>query len=135
MVDSPIPEVENRAKHETSLFKRYQRLKIVFGLTPKHIINFFKERIDYKLSKKFYPLLSTLEKLTNEHEVQPYPGKIIIYTAIYEFYKLEDVNLGWDKWVTGGIEIHDIPGTHRSILLRKDNAKLLAQKLSDCLDK
>ncbi len=134
MVDTPIPEVENRARHETSWYKRYRRLKIVFGLTPKHIINFFKERIDYKLSDKFFPLLSTLEKLTNEHEVKSYPGKITIYAAIYEFYKLEDTNLGWDEWVDE-IEIHEIPGTHRSMLLRPDNAKLLAQKLSDCLAK
>ncbi|MBV6623801.1 MAG: amino acid adenylation domain-containing protein [Rivularia sp. (in: Bacteria)] len=135
MVDTPIPEVENRAKRETSLNKRYRRLKIVFTLSPKHIFNFFKERIDYRLSKKFYPLLSTLEKLTDEHKVESYPGKITIYSAIYEFYKLEDPYLGWDKWVTGGIEIHEIPGTHRSMLLRPDNAKLLAQKLSSCLEK
>ena len=132
MVDTPIPEVENRARHETSLYKRYRRLKIVFGLSQKHIFNFFKERIDYKLSDKFFPLLSTLEKLTNEHEVKSYPGKITIYAAVYEFYKLEDANLGWDKWVDA-IEIHEIPGTHRSMLLRKDNAKLLAEKLRACL--
>ena len=135
MIDTPIPEVENRARNETSWYKRYQRLKIVFRLSAKDIFNFFKERIDYKLSDKFFPLLSTLEELTNEHEVKYYPGKITIYAAIYEFYKLEDANFGWDKWVTGGIEIHEIPGTHRSMLLREDNAKLLAKKISNCLNK
>ncbi|MEL7246312.1 MAG: phosphopantetheine-binding protein, partial [Cyanobacteria bacterium J06573_2] len=135
MLDSAIPEVENRARNKTSFYKRYRRLKTVFKLSWKDIINFFKERIDYKLSKKFYPLLSTLDTLINEHELKYYPGKITVFSALYEFYRIEDVNLGWDKWVSGGIEIHEIPGTHRSMLLRPDNAKLLAQKINACLSK
>ena len=135
MLDSAIPEVENQARTEASLYKRYRRLKAVFKLSWGNIINFFKERIDYKLSKKFYPLLSTLDTLINEYEVKHYAGKITVFSALYEFYRIEDINLGWDKWVSGGIEIHEIPGTHRSILLRPDNAKLLAQKVNDCLSK
>jgi len=135
MLDSAIPEVENRARNKTSLYKRYRRLKTVFQLPWKDIINFFKERIDYRLSKKFYPLLSTLDTLINEHEVKHYAGKITVFSALYEFYRIEDINLGWDKWVSGGIEIHEIPGTHRSMLLRPDNAKLLAQKVNACLSK
>lgn len=135
MLDTPTPEVENRADNGMFWYKRYQRLKIIFGLSWKDKISFVKERIEYRLGESFEPLMPTLEKFMNEYEVKSYPGKITIFSAVFEFYALEDANFGWDKWAAGGVKVHGIPGTHRSMLLKPDNAKLLAKKLSDCLIK
>ncbi len=132
MLDTPIPEVEDLAD-KTSWQKRYQRLKTVFKLPLRDIINFVKERIEYRISKKLYPLLSQLDKFTDAYELKPLPGKITIFSAVFEFYALEDPNFGWDKWAADGVEIYDIPGTHRSMLLKPDNAKLIAKQLADCL--
>ena len=135
LLDTAIPEVENLAD-KTSWQKRYQRLKKVFQLPPIDIINFFKERIEYRMSKKFDPLLSSLEKFTNAYdEIKQLPVKITIFAAIFEFYGLEDANLGWDKFAIGGVEVYEIPGTHRSMVLKADNAKLIAKQLRDCLRK
>ena len=135
LLDTAIPELENLAD-KTSRQKRYQRLKKVFQLPPIDIINFFKERIEYRMSKKFDPLLSSLEKFTNAYdEIKQLPVKITIFAAIFEFYGLEDANLGWDKFAIGGVEVYEIPGTHRSMVLKADNAKLIAKQLRDCLRK
>ncbi|MEA5593109.1 amino acid adenylation domain-containing protein [Rivularia sp. UHCC 0363] len=135
MIDTPTPEVENQANNAELWYKRYQRLKTVLGFSWKDKTSFFKERIDYKLSKSFEPLMPTLEKFMNEYEVKSYPGKITIFSAVLEFYGLEDINFGWDKWAAGGVEVHEIPGTHRSMLLKPENAELFANKLRGCLTK
>lgn len=132
LLDTPTPEVENRAEKARLLFKRCQRLKVVLGFSWKDKTSFFKERIEYKLSESFQPLMPTLDKFMDEYKVKPFPGKINIFVATFEFYGLEDANFGWDKWATE-VEIHQIPGTHRSMLLKPENAKLLAQQLSGCL--
>ncbi len=132
LLDTPTPEVENRAEEARLLFKRCQRLKVVLGFSWKDKTSFFKERIEYKLSESFQPLMPTLDKFMNEYEIKPLLGKINIFVAVYEFYGLEDANFGWDKWATE-VEIYKIPGTHRSMLLKPENAKLLAQQLSACL--
>ncbi len=132
LLDTPTPEVENRAEEARLLFKRCQRLKVVLGFSWKDKTSFFKERIEYKLSESFQPLMPTLDQFMNEYEIKPLPGKINIFVAIYEFYGLEDANFGWDKLATE-VEVYKIPGTHRSMLLKPENAQLLAQQLSACL--
>ncbi|MEO1433296.1 MAG: amino acid adenylation domain-containing protein, partial [Cyanobacteria bacterium J06633_8] len=134
MLDTPTPEVENRADDTTLLFQRFQRLKVLLGLSWQDKVSFFKERIEYKLSESFEPLMPTLTKFINEYNVEVLPIKVNIFAAIFEFYELEDANFGWDKW-TKEVEIHKIPGTHRSILLKPENAQLLANKITTCLAK
>ena len=132
MLDTPTPEIEQRAEEAKLLFKRYQRLKIILGFSWKDKTSFFKERVEFKLTESFQPLIPALKEFVNEYEVKPLPGKINIFVATFEFYRLEDANFGWDKWATE-VEVHKIPGTHRSMLLKPENAKLLANQLSVCL--
>ena len=132
MLDTPTPEVENRAEEARLLFKRYQRLKVVLGFSWKDKTSFFKERIDYRLNESLQPLMPTLSKFMNEYQVKPLPGKINLFIATFEFYGLEDANFGWDKWAYE-VDIYKIPGTHRSMLLKPENAQLLAKQLSTCL--
>ncbi|AFY59073.1 amino acid adenylation enzyme/thioester reductase family protein [Rivularia sp. PCC 7116] len=134
MLDTPTPEVENRAEEARLLFKRYQRLKAVLGFSWKDKTSFFKERVEYKLSESFKPLMPTLSKFMNEYKLKALPIKLNIFVAIFEFYGLEDANFGWDKWAKE-VETHKIPGTHRSMLLKPENAQLLANKISICLTK
>ncbi|MDY6900050.1 MAG: amino acid adenylation domain-containing protein [Cyanobacteriota bacterium] len=135
MLDTPTPEVENRAEEAKLWYKRYQRLKVVLGFSWKDKTSFFKERIEYKMTESFQPLIDNLKEFMGEYEVKPFPGKIHIFLAEYEFFSLEDANVGWDKWAAAGVEVYKIPGTHRSMLLSRDNAKMLARQLTSCLTK
>jgi thioesterase domain-containing protein len=42
---------------------------------------------------------------------RPYPGKMVLFKTKGLFV---DPNLGWDELVTGGVDIHEIPGKHRA---------------------
>ncbi|BAY86595.1 amino acid adenylation domain-containing protein [Calothrix parasitica NIES-267] len=134
MLDTPTPDIENKVEKGTSFYKFSQLLKRFFGLPWKEKINFLKERIEYRLDPSFKPLMLTLEKFMNEYDVKAYSGKITLFSAISECYGLEDVSFGWNKWVPE-VEVHKIPGTHRSILLKPENAKYFAKQLETCLEK
>ena len=136
LIDSPTPIIENKTDENDKLIsKRIQKWKLLLGLSWKDKISFIKERIEYRLSESFQPLMPILDKFMNAYKVKAYRGKITVFSAIFEFYALEDVNFGWDKWTNEGVEIYEIPGTHRSILLKPENAKILARQISHCLDK
>jgi len=46
-----------------------------------------------------------------------------------------DPTLGWDGLAAGGLEIHDIPGAHGSVLVEEPHVRFLVEKLKPCLDK
>ena len=46
------------------------------------------------MTQSFKPLIQNLAEFMNEYEVKPFPGKIHIFLAEYEFFCLEDANVG-----------------------------------------
>lgn len=42
--------------------------------------------------------------------------------------------LGWEKWAIDGVDIHDVPGGHAS-MIQEPNVRVLAQQLQICLDR
>ncbi len=46
----------------------------------------------------------------------------------------QDSTLGWSKLATGGVEVHQVPGNHLT-LLRKPHVQVLAKQLRECLEK
>ena len=67
----------------------------------------------------------------NSYTPQPYPGEAVLFRAIDEnhFSTLK----GWKDLAVGGLEIHDIPGEHLSIL-QEPNVQLLAKQMRACMD-
>jgi amino acid adenylation domain-containing protein len=56
-------------------------------------------------------------------------GKLRIFRVGRQpFWRIQSDNLGWGGRATGGIEVHEIPGSHES-LLREPNVHILAEKL------
>lgn len=66
---------------------------------------------------------------------QQYPGKLTLFRALHQRITVEsDLQLGWSKFVTGEIEIHDIPGDHATIF-DSPHVQVLAACLQACLQK
>jgi thioesterase domain-containing protein len=64
---------------------------------------------------------------------QAYPGRVTLFRAKEEGLELSrDPNADWSGLATGGVEIHEIPGNHLTIL-DKPNIELLARELTLCL--
>ncbi|PYO02030.1 MAG: hypothetical protein DMD91_05650 [Candidatus Rokuibacteriota bacterium] len=70
---------------------------------------------------------------------QPYSGKAILFragetpdeTSESSEAVIHPLN-GWGEWVRGGLEVHDVPGDHNTILSKR-NIRVLGEKLRVCL--
>lgn len=133
LIDTPTPELETRIENTSSLYKIYLRLKIVLGLSWSDKVRFLQERVQYRMGEAFKPLMPLIQQLVSEYVPQAYPGRLTIFSATHEFYAVHNPNLGWDKLAVGGVEVYEVPGSHRSILLSPRKAQIIAKQLSGCL--
>jgi len=66
---------------------------------------------------------------------RPYPGKVTLFRAKQRpAGKASDIFLGWDKVAGGGMEVHEVPGDHVS-LMREPQVGELADVLRRCLER
>ena len=64
-----------------------------------------------------------------------YPGKVTLFRASHRpLGGTSEFFLGWDRVAEGGMEVHEIPGDHVT-LLKEPGARLLAEALSRCLSR
>ncbi|MCU0533550.1 MAG: condensation domain-containing protein [Hydrococcus sp. Prado102] len=79
------------------------------------------------------------------YRAQVYPGRVTLmrasepasfkrpYLPTSEDWYNRDPQQGWGGIISGGLEIHDVPGDHYSIF-HEPHVQVLAQKLKTCLD-
>ncbi|WP_071191495.1 non-ribosomal peptide synthetase [Trichormus sp. NMC-1] len=63
-----------------------------------------------------------------------YAGKVTFFRAVDQSQEYADYLQRWEEIAAGGLEIHDIPGNHDSIMA-EPHVSVLAQKLRDCLNR
>jgi thioesterase domain-containing protein/acyl carrier protein len=64
---------------------------------------------------------------------QVYPGRLTLLRASQKAVGAEDdPQMGWGKLTAGGMEIHEIPGSHTQIM-EEPKVRLVAEKLTACL--
>ena len=117
-------------------------------------IQSFNDKLNHSLHEigcKFYlgigrPLPNNLQDFTFQQEnnqasrnyvLQVYPGRVTLFRSreqIIEVSSYRDPQLGWGELATGGLECHEVPGTHLG-MLQEPHVQVLAEKLKDCLDK
>ncbi len=77
---------------------------------------------------------SNVQAMLN-YSLQTYSGKITLLKAIDQPSSIySNPYFGWDKYVIGGVEVHEIPGDHFS-MMATPNVMVLAEKLNYCLGK
>jgi amino acid adenylation domain-containing protein len=64
---------------------------------------------------------------------KPYSGRVVLFRPREKALRGSDDPLGgWGSLALGGVEVHEIPGDHGSIV-DEPNARLLARRLKECL--
>jgi amino acid adenylation domain-containing protein len=72
-------------------------------------------------------------KTLREYVPQSYPGHVTLFRASRRNRGSDnDPDLGWSKLAAGGVEIHEIPGYHGSIMM-EPRVRILAEQLQTCL--
>lgn len=68
------------------------------------------------------------------YKLVPFNEKIHLFRATDNIYFVEDFKyLGWQKYAMKGVEVHDVPGDHKTMLLAPYD-KQFARKLQEVLD-
>ena len=62
-----------------------------------------------------------------------YEGRVTIFRATDRGVQLIDPDLGWRELCGEGVEVHEVPGGHSSILLEDVHLQALGAKLRECL--
>jgi thioesterase domain-containing protein len=68
-----------------------------------------------------------------------YAGRLTILWAAERWKRLgtdrllRGPQLGWGRLCGDGVEVHEVPGDHASMLEDEANIQVVAEKLSDCL--
>lgn len=64
----------------------------------------------------------------------PFEGKVVLFRGTRIPIKLlADRYNGWDRLARGGVEVHEVPGGHQT-MLDEPNVRVLADKLQACID-
>ncbi len=139
--------------HRDSLraFGAKERIDYVLGKLTKaklhyrrKIVNKYKQLVrQYYLKTKgvgsipgsYIQLEDQIWKAGQKYRPQAYPEKMTLFRASVQPFGIEpDKTLGWERFVAGGIEIHEVPGYHGSIVA-EPYVRGLVEKLSVCLDR
>lgn len=73
------------------------------------------------------------QRAQRAYAARPYPGMMHLFTARQSDLWQPDRFLGWKGYADGGVEVHDVPGDHVSMLV-SPNVDRLAEKLTNFLD-
>jgi aspartate racemase len=68
---------------------------------------------------------------------QVYRGRVTLFRSREQIIGVSsygDPHLGWGELAAGGLDFHEVPGTHLG-MLQEPHVKVLAEKLKACLDK
>lgn len=120
-----------------------QRVSKLLRVSPAGWLQRIKSKfVLWRERNQYQPHISTLVPLIytfKAYTPKTYSGRVNLFKAMdisnrSVLYEIDPLEVGWKKFVTGELEIHEIPGSHMGIL-QEPNVQLLAEKLTACIDK
>jgi amino acid adenylation domain-containing protein len=71
-----------------------------------------------------------------QYRPRAYPGPVVLFCAGgREVPAGQDYRLGWRELVTGGLDVHTVPGGDSGLMLAEPNVRQVAEILKGCLDR
>jgi thioesterase domain-containing protein len=86
------------------------------------------------LPPKYVTMIESNLRALRDYTPKHYSGRLTLFRArTRPLLHSQSTDLGWSEWVTGGVEIHSIPGHHTSIL-KEPSVQVLARNLQSAID-
>ena len=87
------------------------------------------------IPKKYLQIEDQIWKAGQNYVPSQYSGNVTLFLATSQPLGIvPDQTLGWGKYVSGEIEIHEVPGHHGSIV-SEPFVRVLAEKLEKCIER
>ena len=143
-----LPFIEKLAAHWRALKsrERIKRLNYLLYLLKK-VVNNIKESDEpfglfnsLSFSRRYSSLtIKSIKRLFHSalrnHVPQVFRGRgVLLRSQAVVATCYDDVDRGWTGLFEGGLDIHEVPGDHRT-MLDDPNARQVADRLQQCLDK
>ncbi|MCP4659505.1 MAG: hypothetical protein GY856_29205 [bacterium] len=91
--------------------------------------------VDLAQIRDLYDIFANNHRALRRYRAQPYAGKVTLLKARGEASgQRRNPTRGWDELALGGVEVHEISGTHYSIL-HEPQVQDLAQRIREDLEK
>jgi aspartate racemase len=86
------------------------------------------------LPESFYDVEQACYLAARTYLPGEYSGRVTLFRACDAGLRRDnDPQMGWGQLALGGVDVHEIPGNHETILA-EPNVRVLAEKLRKCLD-
>ncbi len=133
----------SRKKPFYHFFYLAHHIRSLFQQGPKKLVTKLLERA--RAANRYHPdagsveasrlqwIQSAISLALQNNAPQVYPGRIILFRAQEQPPGLYDPTVGWNELVTGGTEIHVLPGNHTTYA--ETHFLDFAERLKTCLDK
>jgi amino acid adenylation domain-containing protein len=83
----------------------------------------------------FVTMLKTHTQAWWNYELKTYPGRVTLFRASEQAADhTPPSDWGWGRLVSGGVEIHEVPGDHIS-MIDEPQVQVLAERLRACIDR
>jgi amino acid adenylation domain-containing protein len=68
------------------------------------------------------------------YKPRPYAGKITLFRSLNQPIDFEvQSDLGWSSVAQGGVEVHEVPGSHTTLFSDDSTVRILARKVAECI--
>ncbi|KAB8317793.1 amino acid adenylation domain-containing protein [Tolypothrix campylonemoides VB511288] len=155
MIDTSVPGSEKRLPFINRVFEHVNNFRQQGLAYLQQKLVGWREWGTYHIRHKYMHLLGISEPLPegdnhidilganhqaqSQYIFQEYPGRMILLRT--DDKEREEATgmqydplFGWGEFITGGIDVYHIPGSHYT-LLEEPNVRMLAEKLKLCLEK
>jgi amino acid adenylation domain-containing protein len=114
-------------------FKLHYRRKVV-GMYKKTVRRVYRNFDSVSpLPAKYIQIEDQIWRAGQIYQPGVYAGKLTLFRASDQPYGIQpDPTLGWDRYVSGELEIQEVPGQHGSIVT-EPYVSVLAEKLAECI--
>jgi thioesterase domain-containing protein len=92
-----------------------------------------KLKREHTLARMLAEIEEANARAERAYVAKPYPGRITLFwCSDWSFRVFHDTRLGWSDVADGGLEVHTVPGNHKT-MWELPNVGTLADKMKRCL--
>lgn len=135
-----ILALDNRGRLEYLVGKlakvklRYKR-KVVNNYKKAVRTYYLRKNGEGSIPSNYIQMEDQISKAGEKYLPVSFPGKLTLFRASNQPLGIQpDPTLGWEPFVSGELEIHEVPGHHGSIVA-EPYVKVLAEKLAECIQR
>jgi amino acid adenylation domain-containing protein len=132
-------KVFNTKEKAEYVFSKLKKVKLQFrrkvnNTYKSSVRKFYRELKPHgSLPENYIQIEDQIARAGQKYVPKIYPGKLTLFRASNQPLGIyPDPTLGWDGLAAGGLEIHEVPGHHGSIVA-EPNVRVLAEKLNECI--